>query len=79
MLYYGTVEVKFIFEVKMKKVSYLEWMTFDEVVYKTGISRRTIYRMIEKKTFPKPVKYLNKFRWNPEEVQAAIDKIAASR
>lgn len=52
-----------------------EWMNIDEVIEFTVISKSTIYRMMEAKKFPRPVKFLNVNRWKKEEVERALHKL----
>lgn len=46
------------------------FLRISEVVLSTGFSRATLYRWIESKTFPAPVKIGAASRWIESEVEA---------
>lgn len=54
----------------------LSLLRLPEVIQRTGLSRATIYRFIEKNAFPQPVKILNSriVSWRSDEIQAWIAK-----
>lgn len=47
-------------------------MTVDEVGQCLGISTRTIYRLIEQKSLPKPFKVGNSTRWRREDIELFV-------
>lgn len=57
------------------------FMRRPEVQHATGLSRSSVYRLLEAKDFPAPIRLsLNMVAWLESEVQAWIeDRVAASR
>ena len=49
-----------------------------EVIQKVGLGRATIYQMIARDEFPKPIKVRNASVWPEEEVDAWITKLVES-
>lgn len=47
-------------------------MTADEVSQCLGISTRTIYRLIEQKSLPKPFKVGKSTRWRREDIELFV-------
>lgn len=50
-----------------------------EVINKIGLSRPTVYRMIERGEFPKPVKQGRTSAWVSREVNDYLDKKCSAR
>jgi prophage regulatory protein len=51
-----------------------------EVLFALGISSPTLYRLIQKGLFPKPIKIGSKAsRWLESDIQEYLDKVSAER
>ncbi len=61
------------------KAPEVRMLRMPEVTLRLGISRPTLYRMIERKEFPKPVRVSRSSRWPEDEVSAAINEMRSDR
>lgn len=63
--------------VTMQKQS--TYKTANDIVTEYPMCRTTIYRLIQRGEFPKPVKFGQRSYWKSDEIEAAIEKLEAKR
>lgn len=55
------------------------WLSARDVAARLDVARSTVYALVAKHGFPKPVKHGGKTRWVSTEVEAWIDAQSAAR
>ncbi len=53
--------------------------TTQEVLARVPFSSPTMYRLIKREQFPRPIKIGRRSYWRPEEVDAALEAFANAR
>ena len=54
-------------------------LTDKQVAYLLGISIRSVWRMADKGTLPKPIKILRLARWKITEIQSVMDNLPRAK